>query len=136
MPENWGIEDTTKVSTTKLISIIINRIRLLWVHITNTTFFFLALCEIFDKADTDGGGAISIDEYLAICGEYGKEVDDDDLDLIKALCNENGEVSKNDFIMHLKKHGQDLTLIAFTKCIYYYGQLIDGVIVFTIPRDP
>ena len=62
------------------------------MHITNTTFFFLALCEIFDKADTDGGGAISIDEYLAICGEYGKEVDDDDLDLIKALCNENGEV--------------------------------------------
>ena len=64
------------------------------------------MCEIFDKADTSGDGTISIAEYLAICEEFGKEVDDEDLEMIKELCDADGEVHKNDFIMHLKRHSK------------------------------
>ena len=35
------------------------------------SFLFLALCELFDKADTGGDGTISIQEYIAMCDEYG-----------------------------------------------------------------
>jgi len=65
-----------------------------------------ALCEIFDKADTSNDGTISLQEYISICNEYGYEVDDDDLEDIKLLCDAEGEVHKNDFIMHLKKHSK------------------------------
>ena len=53
-----------------------------------------------------------IDPFDAVSGsssglsEYGKEVDEEDLAMIKELCDEDGEVHKNDFIMHLKQHSE------------------------------
>ena len=59
----------------------------------NIPFFFSALCELFDKADTGGDGTISIPEYIAMCDEYGIAIDEDHINSIKAIANENGEVS-------------------------------------------
>ena len=52
-----------------------------------------ALCELFDKADTGGDGTISIPEYIVMCEEYGIEITDDHIESVRAIANENGEVS-------------------------------------------
>ena len=76
----------------------------------------LALCELFDKTDTGGDGTISIKEYIAMCDEYGIELTEEHLGVVKSISNENGEVRhshnskviklcqvrKNDFICHIK----------------------------------
>ena len=51
-----------------------------------------ALCELFDKADTGGDGTISIEEYVAMCDEYGIELTDDHMEGVRAIANEDGEV--------------------------------------------
>ena len=53
---------------------------------------FSALCELFDKADTGGDGTISIEEYVAMCDEYGVELTEEHLDGVRAIANANGEV--------------------------------------------
>ena len=53
---------------------------------------FSALCELFDKADTGGDGTISIEEYIAMCDEYGIAINDEHIQSVKAISNENGEV--------------------------------------------
>ena len=81
-------------------------------------YLFLALCELFDKADTGGDGTISIPEYIAMCEEYGVALTEEHINTVKAIANENGEVycfivkkypttnnlqvRKNDFIYHIK----------------------------------
>ena len=55
-------------------------------------FVFAALCELFDKADTGGDGTISIEEYVAMCDEYGIELTDDHMEGVRAIANEDGEV--------------------------------------------
>ena len=54
--------------------------------------FFPALCELFDKADTGGDGTISIQEYIAMCDEYGVELTEEHLEGVKAIANDDGEV--------------------------------------------
>ena len=56
-------------------------------------FNLSALCELFDKADTGGDGTISIPEYIAMCDEYGIEINEEHINSVKAIANENGEVS-------------------------------------------
>ena len=53
---------------------------------------FIALCELFDKADTGGDGTISIEEYTAMCDEYGIELTEEHLEGVRAIANESGEV--------------------------------------------
>ena len=48
---------------------------------------------MFDKADTGGDGTISIPEYIAMCDEYGIEINDEHINSVKAIANENGEVN-------------------------------------------
>ena len=55
---------------------------------------FPALCELFDKADTGGDGTISIQEYIAMCDEYGIELTEEHLEGVRAIANEDGEVKK------------------------------------------
>jgi len=62
-----------------------------------------ALCDLFDKADVTKDGTISIQEYLAICEEYGVEVTPEDIKNVEAIADDDGEVHKNDFICHLKQ---------------------------------
>jgi len=63
------------------------------------------LCAIFEKADNDGGGTISLQEYTDCCEEFGVDVTEDDIELFKKLAGDDGEVHKNDFIRHLKSSG-------------------------------
>ena len=55
-------------------------------------YLFVALCELFDKADTGGDGTISIPEYIAMCEEYGVALTEEHINTVKAIANENGEV--------------------------------------------
>ena len=64
---------------------------------------FLALCELFDKADTGGDGTISIPEYIAMCDEYGIDITDEHIESVKAIANENGEV-RNKQSFECKRH--------------------------------
>ena len=59
----------------------------------DVNFYLSALCELFDKADTGGDGTISIPEYIAMCDEYGIEINDEHINSVKAIANENGEVN-------------------------------------------
>lgn len=54
------------------------------------------MCELFDKTDTGGDGTISIQEYIAMCDEYGIELTTEHLRVVKSISNENGEVRHTD----------------------------------------
>ena len=60
--------------------------------IISVLYFFPALCELFDKADTGGDGTISIQEYIAMCDEYGVELTEEHLEGVRAIANDDGEV--------------------------------------------
>ena len=63
-----------------------------------------ALSDIFDKADTDRTGKLSVPEYLELCKSYNIDVSEEDLESIEALAENNGGgVSKNDFIIFVRK---------------------------------
>ena len=63
---------------------------------------FAALCAVFDQADITRDGTISIAEYMALCEEYGVALDDEDIQEIKDLADQDGEIHKVDFILHIK----------------------------------
>ncbi len=65
---------------------------------------FLALNEIFDKADISNTGSLTVPEYLELCRNYNIEVTEDDLETIETLAESNdGGVSKNDFILFVRQ---------------------------------
>lgn len=66
------------------------------------TRLFAALCAVFDQADITRDGTISIAEYMALCEEYGVALDDEDIQEIKDLADQDGEIHKVDFILHIK----------------------------------
>lgn len=66
------------------------------------TGLFAALCAVFDQADITRDGTISIAEYMALCEEYGVALDDEDIQEIKDLADQDGEIHKVDFILHIK----------------------------------
>ena len=67
-------------------------------------FFFLhsALCEVFDRADITRDGTISIAEYMALCDEYGVLLDEADIKEIGNIADNDGEIHRLDFILHVK----------------------------------
>ena len=74
--------------------------------------------DLCDEADTANDGKISIEEYLTITKNYGIKVEpqktnplfkfqmaqlsNDDIGHVEELANSNRELSKNDFIFHIK----------------------------------
>ena len=72
----------------------------LTVHLM--TGLFAALCAVFDQADITRDGTISIAEYMALCEEYGVALDDEDIQEIKDLADQDGEIHKVNFILHIK----------------------------------
>ena len=58
------------------------------------SYFPVALCELFDKADTGGDGTISLEEYMVMCDEYGIELTEEHLKEVRGISNENGEVKR------------------------------------------
>ena len=80
---------------------------------------WLALMDLCDEADTTNDGKISVEEYLLITRNYGIKVNitrpfikltwwtmsqlsNEDIRLVEHLANANRELSKNDFIFHIK----------------------------------
>ena len=68
----------------------------------NGYFISVALCEVFDRADITRDGTISIAEYMALCEEYGVLLDDGDIEAIGDIADNNGEIHRMDFILHIK----------------------------------
>ena len=54
---------------------------------------------MFDKADITRDGTISIAEYMALCDEYGVYLNDDDIDAVKNIADDDGEVSTSFIII-------------------------------------
>ena len=61
-----------------------------------------ALCEVFDRADITRDGTISIAEYMALCEEYGVLLDEGDIGEISKIADNDGEIHRMDFILHIK----------------------------------
>merc|ERR1712062_609212 len=61
-----------------------------------------ALCEVFDRADITRDGTISIAEYMALCDEYGVLLDEADIKEIGNIADNDGEIHRLDFILHVK----------------------------------
>lgn len=61
-----------------------------------------ALKEILDKADSNTNGRVELKVYLAILERNGIEMDEEELETFAKLADENGEISKNDLIVHTK----------------------------------
>ena len=68
----------------------------------NGYFISVALCEVFDRADITRDGTISIAEYMALCEEYGVILDEGDVKAINDIADDNGEIHRMDFILHIK----------------------------------
>ena len=50
---------------------------------------------MFDKADITRDGTISIAEYMALCEEYGVRLTGNDIDAVKNIADDDGEVGEN-----------------------------------------
>merc|ERR1719233_258616 len=62
-----------------------------------------ALCDVFDKADVTRDGTISIEEYITLCQEHGIVLTEEDIKTVEELADNEGEVHKADFILHIKQ---------------------------------
>jgi len=60
---------------------------------------------IFDKFDLSKDGTISIEEYQTLCEEYGVNVTEEDIIALKNIADEDGEIHKDAFILHIKCNG-------------------------------
>ena len=47
---------------------------------------------MFNKADITRDGTISIAEYMALCEEFGVCLNDNDIEAVKNIADEDGEV--------------------------------------------
>ena len=73
---------------------------------------------MFDKADVSGDGKVSLDEFMAMCDEFGVQLSEKGKEELKIVFREevyifgipteiklwNLQLSKSDFILHLKKN--------------------------------
>jgi len=61
-----------------------------------------AIGKLFDEADKNGNGRISVREYVKIFSEHGIVPAEDEVRKVSELANENGEVTKDDFLHYAK----------------------------------
>jgi len=64
-----------------------------------------AMSELFDIADKNGNGKISVAEYVRIFSEHGTSVEPQEVSKLSDIADENGEVTKDEF-MNYAKHSQ------------------------------
>merc|ERR1711862_882446 len=57
-----------------------------------------AIEELFDKADKNGNGKISVQEYVMIFSDHGITLSPDEVEKVQHLADEEGEVSKDEFL--------------------------------------
>ena len=61
-----------------------------------------AIEELFDRADRNGNGRISVNEYVRIFSEHGIQMNDEEVGKVTGLANEDGEITKEDFVNYAK----------------------------------
>ena len=61
-----------------------------------------AIEDLFDKADKNGNGRISVEEYVQIFSEHGIQLSQDEVDKVSSLANDDGEVTKDEFLNYAK----------------------------------
>jgi len=64
-----------------------------------------AMAELFDIADKNGNGKISVAEYVRIFSEHGIAVDQEEIQKLSESADEDGEVTKDEF-MTFAKHSE------------------------------
>lgn len=61
-----------------------------------------AIEELFDRADKNGNGRISVQEYVHIFTEHGISLAPDEIEKVSQLANDDGEVTKDEFVQYAK----------------------------------
>lgn len=61
-----------------------------------------AVSELFDEADKNGNGRISIAEYVRIFSEHGIVVDPEEVSRLSDSADHDGEVTKDEFLSYAK----------------------------------
>lgn len=61
-----------------------------------------AIEELFDKADKNGNGRISVDEYVQIFAEHGIQLSPEEVEKVSNVANDDGEVTKDEFLNYAK----------------------------------
>ena len=61
-----------------------------------------AIEELFDKADKNGNGKISVEEYIQIFAGHGIELGADEVEKVSSLADDDGEVTKDEFLNYAK----------------------------------
>jgi Ca2+-binding EF-hand superfamily protein len=61
-----------------------------------------AIEELFDRADKNGNGRISVREYVNIFSEHGIPVEQGEVRKVSELANSDGEVTKDEFLSYAK----------------------------------
>lgn len=61
-----------------------------------------AIEELFDRADKNGNGRISVAEYVQIFSEHGIDLSPEEKEKVSHLANVDGEVTKDEFLGYAK----------------------------------
>ena len=61
-----------------------------------------AIEELFDKADANGNGRISVHEYVRIFSEHGITLNQEEVSKVSGLANDEGEIAKDEFVNYAK----------------------------------
>lgn len=61
-----------------------------------------AIEDLFDKADKNGNGRISVDEYVQIFAEHGIQLSPEEVEKVSNVANDDGEVTKDEFLNYAK----------------------------------
>lgn len=61
-----------------------------------------AIEDLFDRADKNGNGRISVAEYVNIFNEHGIEISQEEVEKVSQLANDDGEVTKDEFVSYAR----------------------------------
>jgi Ca2+-binding EF-hand superfamily protein len=61
-----------------------------------------AIEELFDKADKNGNGRISVEEYVHIFSDHGIALSPEEVGKVSQIANDAGEVTKDEFLNYAK----------------------------------
>merc|ERR1712045_682878 len=61
-----------------------------------------AIEELLDKADKNGNGKISVEEYVHIFSGHGIQLSPEEVEKVSGIANNDGEVTKDEFLNYAK----------------------------------
>lgn len=62
-----------------------------------------AIEDLFDKADKNGNGKISVEEYVHIFSDHGIQLSPGEVEKVAAIADEDGEVTREEFMNYAKR---------------------------------